>query len=104
MILETVYSQTVNGEEKYFMNFIMPSDGSRVTYDVDEYFSELVIEPPTSLEENVNSLESNNNTSEDGNIIANDTTETNEQVNGNSTDENTVANNNANNNTQDNNE
>ena len=103
MILETVYSQTVNGEEKYFMNFIMPSDGSRVTYDVDEYFSELVIEPPTSLEENVNSLESNN-TSADGNTIANDTTETNEQVNGNSTDENTVANNNANNNTQDNNE
>ena len=103
MILETVYSQTVNGEEKYFMNFIMPSDGSRVTYDVDEYFSELVIEPPTSLEENVNSLESNN-TSADGNTIANDTTETNEQVNGNSTDENTVANNDANNNTQVNNE
>ena len=99
MILETVYSQTINGEEKYFMNFIMPSDGSRVTYDIDEYFSELVIEPPTSLEENVNSLESNNNTSIDGNTIANDTTTgANEQVSGNNTDGNAVANNDTNNN------
>ena len=84
MILETVYSQTINGEEKYFMSFIMPVEGTRVTYDVDEYFAEQVIEPPTSLEENVNSLGNNNsNEAVDGNSeITNndtDTTDTNTQ-------------------------
>ncbi len=80
MILETVYSQTINGEEKYFMSFLMPGDGTRVTYDVDEYFAEQVIEPPSSLEENVNSL-GNNNTNEtvDGNAVTN-TEVTNEQT------------------------
>lgn len=58
----------------------MPGDGTRVTYDVDEYFAEQVIEPPSSLEENVNSL-GNNNTNEtvDGNAVTN-TEVTNEQT------------------------
>ena len=60
--LDSVYSQTINGEEKYYMNVTLPTEENgeivdkQYTYDVDEYFSQFVIEPPESLEENVNSL------------------------------------------------
>ena len=75
MILDSVYSQTVNGEEKYYMNFTRPveENGKLVdkheTYDVDEYFEQLIIETPPTLEENVNSLIGNNvaNETADGN-------------------------------------
>ena len=42
MILDSVYSQTINGEEKYYMIFTMPGEGTRLTYDVDEYFKQYV--------------------------------------------------------------
>ena len=44
------------------MNVTLPTEENgevvdkQYTYDVDEYFSQFVIEPPESLEENVNSL------------------------------------------------
>ena len=80
MILDSVYSQTINGEEKYYMIFTMPGEGTQLTYDVDEYFKQYVIEPPTSLEENVNSLGDNNtNETVDGNAVTN-TEVTNEQT------------------------
>ena len=69
VMLDTVYSQTINGEEKYYMNVTLATEENgeivdkQYTYDVDEYFSQFVIEPPESLEENVNSL-GNNGTNE----------------------------------------
>ena len=73
MILDSVYSQTINGEDKYFMNFTVPGQKEHMTYDVDVYFAEKVIEPPTSLEEDVNSLEDNNTneTTVDVNVTTN---------------------------------
>lgn len=84
MILDSVYSQTINGEEKYSMNFTrqVEEDGKmvdkRYTYDVDEYFKQEVIETPGTLEENVNSIGNSGNETVDANTTV---TDTNTQVN-----------------------
>ena len=84
MILDSVYSQTVNGEEKYSMNFTrqVEEDGKivdkRYTYDVDEYFKQEIIETPGTLEENVNNIGNSGNETIDTNTVAADS---NTQVN-----------------------
>lgn len=86
MILDSVYSQTVNGEEKYSMNFTrqVEEDGKmvdkRYTYDVDEYFKQEVIETPGTLEKNVNNIGNSGNETIDTNTVAADS---NTQVNAN---------------------
>ena len=98
MILDSVYSQTINGEEKYFMNFTRPvEEGGEIidkheTYDVDEYFKQLIIETPPTLEENVNSLvgENLNETVEENTTVTNTEIVNTEQ--GNTEQENTQVN------------
>lgn len=111
MILDSVYSQTVSGEVKYYMTFTWPLEETgeitpiQYTYDVDEYFEQQVIETPqTPIDQNtivsptVNTVDTNtlvdgNEISEnevDTNIVATNTIETNSE-NTNATDTNSVA-------------
>lgn len=79
MILDSVYSQTINGEEKYSMNFTrqVEEDGKmvdkRYTYDVDEYFKQEILEPEESLGENINNIGNNVNETVDANTAVTDT-------------------------------
>ena len=61
-MLDTVYSITSSGEDKYYMSFTWPEEnGQQVTYDVDQYFEEHVVQTPETPEI-------------DQNLIANETT------------------------------
>ena len=62
IMLDTVYSITSSGEDKYYMSFTWPEEnGQQVTYDVDQYFEEHVVQTPETPEI-------------DQNLIANETT------------------------------
>ena len=111
MILDSVYSQTVSGEVKYYMTFTWPLEETgeitptQYTYDVDEYFEQQVIETPqTPIDQNtivsptVNTVDTNtlvdgneiSGNEVDTNIVATNTIETNSE-NTNATDTNSVA-------------
>lgn len=80
MILDSVYSQTVSGEDKYYMSFTLPLEETddtpptQYTYDVDQYFAEHVIETPQRPEINQNTIVTPN---------ANTTVDTNTEVDAN---------------------
>ena len=62
MILDSVYSQTVSGEDKYYMTFTWPleeTEGTeqvQYTYDVDQYFEEQVIGTPQTPQIDQNTI------------------------------------------------
>lgn len=62
MMLDAVYSITSSGEDKYYMTFTLPEEnGQQVTYDVDQYFEEHIVQTPQTP-------------GIDQNLIANETT------------------------------
>ena len=87
MILNAVYFQVINGQDKYSMTFNMPQeqDGEIVeveyTYDVDQYFEEQILDEPATPELNTNTVDGNTvvdaNVIADANTIASNTVDTN---------------------------
>lgn len=65
MVLDSVYSITTSGEDKYYMTFTLPveENGKKVekvqTYELDQYFEEHVIDKIEMPQINQNTLETN---------------------------------------------
>ena len=95
MILNAVYFQVINGQDKYSMTFNMPQeqDGEIVevehTYDVDQYFEEQILDEPATPELNTNTVDGN--TVVDANVIADANTITSNTVDTNTVSTNTPA-------------
>ncbi len=84
LILDSVYSITTSGQDKYYMTFTrkVEEDGKMVdkteTYDVDEYF-EKIVKPSTTQEENTQTNTVDNTTTNTVNSTTNTTNQTENQ-------------------------
>ena len=96
MILDSVYSQTVSGEIKYYMTFTWPLEETgeivptQYTYDIDEYFKQQVIETPQTPQINQNAIFSPTVNAVDTNTLVDAN-----EISGNEVDTNTVETNSA---------
>lgn len=79
MILNSVYSQRIGGEDKYFMTFTLPGTDTQLTYDIDEYFAQYVVERPEPPQIDQNAILTPGTNTVDENTIDVNTVNTNTQ-------------------------
>lgn len=84
MVLDSVYSITTSGKEKYYMTFTIQVDenGKKVdkqeTYELDQYFEEHVIQKPQKPELDVNTVVNEQTNSQANTLNKNESNNTNQ--------------------------